>query len=163
MGKITKDGVKNIYCSTCEKWMTEFYVSRHILSKSHFTKKFFQTEHLQKTLKSHVKKKLPSVLKHAKGNKKKSTRVIQPEYEHYRIHGATIKKCGQTGDQVDSTVPPSLPATAGYAVKNETVDQNVAIHQGSQHRISTRENCKTPENVEKYKVQGDPLKKCRRV
>lgn len=85
MGKIRKDGVKNIYCSTCEKWMTEFYVSRHIHSKSHFTKKLFQTEHLQKTLKSNVKKNLPSALKHAKGNKKKLTRIIQTEYEQFKL------------------------------------------------------------------------------
>ena len=43
-----KDVIKNIYCATCEKWMTDFYVSRHIHSKFHYTKKFFATEHLHK-------------------------------------------------------------------------------------------------------------------
>lgn len=41
MVKIIKDGVKNIYCVTCKKWMTDFYVIRHVHSKSHFTKKHF--------------------------------------------------------------------------------------------------------------------------
>ena len=48
MGKLKKDGIKNIYCSTFEKWMTKFYVSRHIHSKFHFTKKLIATERLHK-------------------------------------------------------------------------------------------------------------------
>ena len=141
--------------------MTEFYVSSHIHSKSHFIKKVFQTKHLQKTLQSHVKKKLPSALKRAKGNKKKSTQVIQAGYEHYKIHGDAIKKCSNSDDQNDLTARRSLPATRAYEVRNEMVDQNVAIKQEPQYHISARENCKTPENVEEYKVKGDTLKKCR--
>ena len=202
MVKIKKDGVKNIYCSTCAKWMTEFYVSRHIHSKSHFTKKFFQTEHLQKAL--HAKKKLPSTLKHAKGNKKKPRQVIKPGYEHYRIHGDVIKNCSQTDDQSDLSARRSLPATTRgyefrngmmdqnavikqepqdqyedrnemmdqnavikqephdqYEDRNEMMDQNVVIKQEPQDHFSARENCKTPENVQEYKIKGDTLKKCR--
>ena len=33
---------KTIYCAPCKKWMTDLYVSRHVRSKSHFTKKVFK-------------------------------------------------------------------------------------------------------------------------
>lgn len=39
---IKKDGIRSIYCASCKKWMTEFYVSRHLQSKFHFTKKHFK-------------------------------------------------------------------------------------------------------------------------
>ena len=122
--------------------MTEFYVSRHIHSK--FTKKLFQTEPLQKTLKL------------AKGIKSKSTRVIHTEYEQYRIHGDTIKKCSHTDDEDSSlTARRSIPAVGGSEVTNKTVSQNVGIIQPEvKDHISVRENCRTPENVQEYKVQG---------
>ena len=131
--------------------MTEFYVYRHIHSKSHFTKKLFQTEPLQKTLKL------------AKGIKSKSTRVIHTEYEQYRIHGDTIKKCSHTDDEDSSlTARRSLPAVGGLEVTNKTVSQNVGIIQPeAKDHISVTDNCKTPGNVQEYKVQGDTLKKYR--
>ena len=49
MGKVKRDAVKNIYCVTCDKFMTEFYVSRHIKTKYHFTEKFFDKQYLKKT------------------------------------------------------------------------------------------------------------------
>ena len=74
MGKLKKDGIKNIYCSTCEKWITEFYVSRRIHSKFHFTKKFFATEHLHKkqSQTKRVMKKQSGVNKSSNGKQKKN-------------------------------------------------------------------------------------------
>ena len=53
MGKIKKGGSKNMFCSTCKTWMTEYYVQRHLTSKSHFSNKYFE----QTDMKSMGKKK----------------------------------------------------------------------------------------------------------
>ena len=41
------------------------------------------------------------------------------------------------------------------------MDQNAVIKQETQDHFSARENCKTPEKAQEYKVKGDTLKKCR--
>ena len=94
MVKVRKDNIKNMYCSTCNKWMTEFYLSRHIQSKFHFTKKYFQTEYLHKSisLKKHSKKKRSAASKSSKTNQKKPAPVVQPQHEHYEIQGDVITK-----------------------------------------------------------------------
>lgn len=88
MVKIKKDGIKNMYCSTCEKWMTEFYVSRHLHSKSHFIKKHFQKNRLQKKRKSNkLQKKLSIKSEH-------STDCQTPETtKEFIFEGDTLKKC----------------------------------------------------------------------
>ena len=162
MGKILKDGVKNIYCSTCEKWMTEFYVSRHIHSKSHFTNRLFQSEKLQKTLKLNVSKKSSSSQKQAKGNQMKSARVKGTEYEQYRIHADTITKCNyaEGSDALESGPSSVLPDVGRLQGTHEHVSQNEKVIQPeATDNNSLREYCKTPDNVQEYKVQGDTLKK----
>ena len=49
----------------------------------------------------------------------------------------------------------SLPGVGGLEVTYKTVSQSVGIIQPeAKDHISVRENCKTPENVQEYKVQG---------
>ena len=93
MGKLKKDGIKNIYCSTCEKRMTEFYVSRHIHSKFHFAKKFFATEHLHK--KQSKTKRLKERQSGANKNCKQEniTATVQTDNQQYKIKGGTIQNC----------------------------------------------------------------------
>ena len=45
-----------------------------------------------------------------------------------------------------------------YEDRNDLMDQNVVITQETQDYFSARENSKTPENVQEYKVKGDTLK-----
>ena len=71
--KLKKDGLKNIYCDTCKRWMNEFYVSRHLQSKSHFMKKNVEKRKYKKQNK--------------RGNQKPKVVKKGPKYEHYRIQG----------------------------------------------------------------------------
>lgn len=93
MAKIKKDGIKNMHCSTCKTWMTEFYVSRHLHSKSHFTKKVLHTEHLRKDLwlAKRSRKKSPSAFKVYDFRQKKATPKMQSKDEQYKVAGDDIQ------------------------------------------------------------------------
>lgn len=156
MGKLKKDGVKNIYCATCEKWMTEYYVSRHIHSKSHFTKKFFMREHLQKKLSTikRVKKKQSVAVKSSSAKQKKATLPIQPEYQHYKVQSDVNQKTGDVEDWHLRGATSRSSSTPG-----DPQMQNLIELVSSDY--VTDQNCKTPENVEEFQFREDTLKKCR--
>ena len=129
MEKIKKVGVKNIYCSVCDTWVTEFYVSRHIKSKSHFTKKFFEKEYLKK--KNSTLKKREYVSKRATTcTHDKITLPVPPEYERYKISDGTIQKqTGEDDSQSSATASPSFAGTIKHETQAEKAGQTVAIEQ----------------------------------
>ena len=147
MGKLKKDGIKNIYCSTCEKWMTEFYVSRHIHSKFHFTKKFFATEHLHKkqSQTKRVKKKQSGVNKSSNGKQKKITATVQSDYQQYKIKGGTIQNCSNVED-LDLRKATNIWPSTNLEVNNETPTLDMGLV--SQDYLPVSQNCRTPENEE---------------
>lgn len=69
------------------------YVSRHIHSKYHFTKKGFQTEHSRKDLwlTKRSRKKSPSAFKDYDFQQKKATPKMQSEDEQYKVAGDDIQ------------------------------------------------------------------------
>lgn len=77
---------KTFYCNICKKWMTEIYVSRHVISQSHLSKK----------PKSRVKNRKPRAPK-SRMHEIESGNIGPPnkQYEHYRIDGSRLKKCTQ--------------------------------------------------------------------
>lgn len=76
--KSKKDGLRNIYCCSCKKYMTEFYVNRHLQSKYHFTKKHFGNRQMK-----HKRNSAETML----------CKTPEKEYEYFTIQGDTIKKC----------------------------------------------------------------------
>ena len=156
MGKRKKDGIKNIYCSTCEKWMTEFYVSRHIHSKFHFTKKFFATEHLHKkqSQTKRLKKRQSGANKNCK--QKKITATVQSDYQQYKIKGGTIQNCSCDVEDLDLRKATNLSPSTNLEVNNET--PNLDMGQVSQDYLPVSQNCRTPENEEIFAFHWDTLK-----
>ena len=56
--------------------MTEFYVSRHLQSKLHFTKKYFKKKHYK-----------------AAAREKRSCKTPEKQTDEFQIQGDTIQKC----------------------------------------------------------------------
>ena len=158
MGKIKKDGIKNIYCSTCKTWMTEFYVSRHINSKSHFTKKIFETEHWHKQLLSvkRTKKKC--------GHRKAKQATTSSEYDRYQIQGDNVQNYTNFQDiHLTSETNQTSTGCLGDTMETENLtSQPLATEQVvSQDYFSANEQlCKTPENIGEFQIQGDTLQTC---
>lgn len=139
--------------------MTEFYVSRHIHSKFHFTKKFCQTEHLQNKLSLVKRAKKKQYVSNCK--QKKATLAIPSAYEHYKIQGATIQKYSNVEDlQLIGAESRSLPDTGGHEMQTQSASQTLATGQVLPDYLSAGERCKTPENLNEFVFEGDTLKKC---
>ena len=163
MGKVKKDSVKNIFCGTCMKWMTEIYVTRHLHSKFHFTKKLFSTEqHLQEKQSKikRARKKQYVVNKNYNGKQKKVKIPVPSEYQQYKIvHGAVEKTRNAEDLDVRDTSNQSLSLTlSSHEVDNDI--QSQGKEQVSSDYVSLSQECKTPENEETFSFQGDTLKKC---
>ena len=94
MGKKQKDSVKNIFCNSCKKWMTEFYASR----QSHFTRKYFSTNLDKPIYTKSASKKLKSKrlgkrkLNRHKLNIIKEQNSSEKQFENGTIQSSTVIK-----------------------------------------------------------------------
>lgn len=124
MVKIKKDRIKNIYCGTCKTWMTEFYVSRHLCSKSHFMKKHF------KRLKIRVNRKLKSITQ-SDENMICKTPENQQGHEEFKLQGETLKRCSHNHNNrfLDgcSDLYDKYPVEASITSKKELFERNQPV------------------------------------
>lgn len=97
--KVRKSCLKNIYCATCKKWMTEFNVSRHISSKLHM-KKLDWKKCVQKQTLSFNTQKSSTCSAQSSGDFKNKTPEKQQDYEHFQLQSDTIKKCRHTHENI---------------------------------------------------------------
>ena len=163
MGKIKKDGVKNIYCATCMKWMTEFYVSRHLHSKFHFTKKFFNAEQHQQKKHSQLKraKKKQHVFHKNYNSKQKKLKIpLQSKYLNNQMADGALQK---RRDVEDLDLREASNRSFSTTFSNNEAENDRSSHvmgQVSPDYLPVSQNCKTPKHQGIFSFEEDTLKKC---
>lgn len=128
---VRKGCLKNIYCSTCKKWMIEFNVSRHISSKLHMTRRSEKEKRLQKETLTSRPKRLTSC---SSGDFKSKTPEKQQEYEQFQLQGDTLKKCSHTHQNIfmkscnDLLSSQSPPKDTSDKVKKQLFNEDEAVN-----------------------------------
>ncbi|WAR26053.1 hypothetical protein MAR_011757 [Mya arenaria] len=98
--KVRKSGVKNIYCSTCKKWITDCFVGRHVQSKTHFMKNQNHELHPRKPkLKSAMDSGSISST-HVMKNVKDKVSDKQQEATHCTVQGDAVTHYTIQGEKV---------------------------------------------------------------